>query len=280
MIPIGKLKANMQFNKNLGDLIEVMKLAATTQFNQFRLQGEPSPDSIRQLEEVSAVLISLGLNSDLLTPQESLPALIFLISSDEGFLGELNFLLVNKLLDMRRPQDMIVCAGNQGASYLKEIEIDFMPFDSPGEKIDPERLGKIRDYIAKQYLRGSVGKVYVIYSRFINITSQQIELEALLPLSGLKPSSANPPRNLLVEPSSRLVVEGWVKLWLDFCFYQIFWSSKLAEFAARIMHLEGSAQELEKINGHLRMEYFKYLHGLSDKSIRELTAARVLEKNR
>ena len=280
MIPIGKLKTNMQFNKNLGDLIEVMKLVATTQFNQFRVHQEPSMDFIRQLDEVFAVLLSSGVSSDLLTPKESLPALIFLVSSDEGFLGELNFLLLNKLLNIKKPQDSIVCVGNQGANYLKEIEMNFLFLDSPGEKIDSEKLGKVRDYLLKQYLSRSVGRVYVIYSRFINITAQQTELETLLPLPQASVASAKPVRELLVEPDVHQVIEGWIKIWLEFRLYQIFWSSKLAEFAARIMHLEGSVQALGKINSHLRLEYFKYLHGLSDKSIRELSAARILEKNK
>ncbi len=267
----------MLFNKNLEDLIEVMKLAATTQFNQFRSRQEPSADFIHQLDEVFEVLFSSGIPKDLLVSQESLPALVLLVSSDEGFLGELNFLLVNKLLDIKRPQDIVLCVGNQGANYLKETEVDFSFLESPGEKIDSEKLGKIRDSVFKQYLKRSVGKVYVIYSRFINITAQQIELESLLPLEKTT-SSTKPVRDLLIEPSHHLVIEGWIKQWLSFRLYQIFWSSKLAEFAARIMHLEGSVQELGKINGHLRMEYFKYLHGLSDKSIRELTAARLLEK--
>jgi ATP synthase F1 gamma subunit len=279
MIPAGRLKSNMQFNRNLGDLIEVMKLAATTQFNRFRLREEPGANFIQQLDEVLGVMFSLGISSDLLTPKESLPALILLVSSDEGFLGELNFLLVNKLMDMKRPQDSVVCVGEQGAHYLREIEVNFSFFDSPGEKIDSEKIGKIRDYIFKQYLNSTVGKVYVVYSRFINITSQQTELEALLPLSQGASFTEKPLHNLLIEPDAQSVIKGWIKLWLDFRFYQIFWSSKLAEFGARIMHLEGSVQELGKINTHLRMEYFKYLHGLSDKSIRELSASRLLEKN-
>ncbi|MCX5695386.1 MAG: F0F1 ATP synthase subunit gamma [Candidatus Omnitrophica bacterium] len=280
MIPAGRLKSNMQFNRNLGDLIEVMKLAATSQFNQFRLREEPSLDFVQLLDEVFAVLLASGIKSDLLTPNAALPALILVVSSDEGFLGELNFLLVNKLMDIKRPQDSVVCVGEQGAHYLREIEVNFSSFDSPGEKIDPERLGKIRDYILKQYLSRAVGSVYVIYSRFINITSQQTELEALLPLAQDASSSRKPLSNLLIEPDARSVIKGWIKFWLDFRFYQIFWSAKLAEFAARIMHLEGSVQELGKINTHLRMEYFKYLHGLSDKSIRELSASRLLEKNK
>jgi len=280
MIPAARLKSNMQFNRNLGDLIEVMKLAATSQFNQFRLREEPVADFIQQLDEVFGVLLSSGLKSSLLTPKESLPSLILLVSSDEGFLGESNFLLTNKLLDIRKPQDSIVCVGEQGANYLREIEVNFSFFESPGEKIDPERLAKIRDYIFKQYLNAHVGKVYVVYSRFINITSQQAELEALLPLTQEASVKEKPLHNLLIEPDTESVIKGWIKLWLDFRFYQIFWSAKLAEFAARIMHLEGSVQELGKINTHLRMEYFKYLHSLSDKCIRELSASRLLEKNR
>lgn len=280
MIPVGKLKSNLQFNKNLGDLVEVMKLAATLQFNQFRLRQEPSEDFIHLLDDAFGALLSAGAKSDLLTAKDNLPALFLLVSSDEGFLGELNFLLVNRLLSSRRQQDNIICAGAQGANYLKEIQVDFSFLESPGEKLDSQRIGAIRDYILSEYLKRNAGKVYVVYSRFINITVQQVELEALLPLPEARNSPAKPVKHLLIEPDIDSVIEGWIKAWLDFRLYQIFWSSKLAEFAARIMHLEGSVQELNKINSHLRMEYFKYLHGLSDKSIRELTAARILERNK
>ncbi|MFH1678107.1 MAG: FoF1 ATP synthase subunit gamma [Candidatus Omnitrophota bacterium] len=280
MIPVGRLKSNLQFNKNLGDLIEVMKLAATTQFNQFRQRQEPSEEFIRLLDDVFGVLISSGVTSELLTPREHLPSLLFLVSSDEGFLGELNFLLVNKLLANRRQIDFIACCGQQGANYLKDIQVNFSFFDSPGEKIDADLLGKIRDYLLGQYIQRKVGKVYVVYSRFTNITLQQIELETLLPLSGAPDLTNKPIPHLLIEPDIKEVIKGWAKCWLDFRLFQIFWSSKLAEFAARIMHLEGSVQELGKINSHLHMEYFKYQHSLSDKSIRELTAARLIGKER
>jgi len=280
MIPVGKLKSNLQFNKNLGDLIEVMKLAATLQFNQFRLKQEPSEDFIRPLDEVLSALFSSGIKNDLLYPKKNLPSLLLLVSSDEGFLGELNFLLVNKLLSARNKEDLIACSGHQGANYLKEIRVNFSFFDSPGEKIEIQSVAKIRDYLLSQYLGRKVGRIQVVYSRFTNITLQQVELESLLPLSR---AVSAPPRsllNILIEPDFKAVIEGWIKCWLDFRLYQIFWSSKLAEFAARVMHLEGSMQELGKINSHLRMEYYKYLHGLSDKSVRELTAARLIGKER
>ena len=280
MIPIGRLKQNLQFNKNFGDLVEVMKLTATLQFNQFRLKKEPTEDFLHLLEDVFGVLLSLKEKNDLLISRDALPALFILISSEEGFLGELNFLLTSRLLGARRPQYEIACVGAQGANYLRDIRLDFSFFDSPGEKFDPGQLSKLSGFIAEKYLKRQVGAVFVVYPRFMSITLQQAELEGLLPLpKDFSAHSAAIPQ-LLVEPDIESVIEGWVRSWLGFKLFQIFWSSRLAELAARIMHLEGSVQEMTKLNNHLRMEYFKYLHGLSDRSIRELTAARLLEKER
>ena len=278
MIPIGKLKQNLLFNKNLGDLIEVMKMAATLQFNQFRAQQEPA--------EVFSTLLNSAYNSlpldtstdSFFNPAPDLPGLIVLVSSDGGFLGELNILLINRLLDTKRPQDEIVALGQQGINYLNEAKISFVSFESPGDKLDTQKISLLRDYLVKRYFKQEVSRVTVIYSRFINITLQQTEIENLLPLER-KENVVRRGKEILIEPNIKSVMEGWIKLWLDFRFYHIFWSSKLAEHAARIMHLEGSVQELTKINQHLRMEYFKYLHGLSDKSIRELSAARVVRRN-
>lgn len=253
-------------------------MAATLQFNQFRVHQEPTGNFYTLLNSAySSIPLDVSTNS-FFNPASNLPGLIILVSSDGGFLGELNVLLVNRLLDTKREQDEIIVLGQQGINYLSEAKISFMSFESPGDKLDTQKIGLLRDYLTKRYFNQEIGRVNVIYSQFINITNQQIEIENLLPLER-KENAAQKGREVLIEPSVKSVLEGWVKLWLDFRFYHIFWSSKLAEYAARIMHLEGSVQELTKMNQHLHMEYFKYLHGLSDKSIRELYAARVVKRN-
>jgi hypothetical protein len=50
----------------------------------------------------------------------------------------------------------------------------------------------------------------------------------------------------------------------------------LAELSARIMHLEGSSQELGSMQIDLKRRVFKELHTLNDKSIREISAAKML----
>lgn len=253
-------------------------MAATLQFNQFRQHQEPSESFSSLLNSAYRALPLDSSTQSFFNPPENLPGLIVLVSSDGGFLGELNTLLINRLLDSRRAQDEIIAIGQQGINYLKEAKIGCTTFESPGDKLEAEKIGRLRDYLAESYFKQKINRVTVIYPRFINISTQQVEVENLLPLDRQE-NVMHKRKEILVEPNIKSVLKGWIKLWLDFRFYHIFWSSKLAEFAARIMHLEGSVQELTRINQHLRLEYFKYLHGLSDKSIRELSAARVVRRN-
>ena len=57
--------------------------------------------------------------------------------------------------------------------------------------------------------------------------------------------------------------------------YDVFLESKLSECAARIIHLEGSREEIVSVNKRLLYVYFKQLHEKSDKNIREIFASRL-----
>ncbi|MFH1354994.1 MAG: FoF1 ATP synthase subunit gamma [Candidatus Omnitrophota bacterium] len=274
MIPIAKLKDNLQFNKDLGGLIEVMKMAATLQFGQFRSSGGPLTGFSTPLEAVHQIVGSLQIKHMFLNVDESLPSVFILISSNEGFLGDLNFLLVNKLMEVRRTSDEILVLGEQGAEYLEELKVHFSSRALPSDKLEAKEIESLRDEVLTRYKKREIGRVNVVHARFINIGVQQIESEVLLPLP--ESSTVNePPKGLIIEPDLDSVLNCWVKLWLGFRFHQIFWSSRLAEYAARIMHLESSLQELKRLNKRLELEYFKYLHGLSDTSIREICASRL-----
>jgi F0F1-type ATP synthase gamma subunit len=119
------------------------------------------------------------------------------------------------------------------------------------------------------------------------LTSQQVEVETLFPLvlpgrqaqregpMRVRTQSAQAVREFIIEPSLAHVQRRVAGLLLEYRLYQIFWSSKLAEYSARIMHLEGSSRELTRISARHRLEYFKYIHSLSDKTIREIVASRL-----
>ena len=290
MIPISRLKKNLDFNKNLGELVEVMKLASTIRFNQFRFTKQAADKFSRFFEEIiKCIPLDIGAQDIYFQPRPSLPSIIILISSDEGFIGDLNALLINRMLELRQEKDKLFILGQQGEHYLRDLNIDFTLLPSVTDRINVDQVESLRDEVLKLYAGGGFSRVWVVCASFVNITSQQIEAEQLLPLTetyffrGMEKTAGLLEKRgfeYLFEPDSGSVIEGWVRIWLVFRLFQLFWSSKLAEFAARVMHLEGSIQELNRVNQRLRLEYFKYLHSLSDKTIREVSASRLKTNKR
>jgi len=69
-------------------------------------------------------------------------------------------------------------------------------------------------------------------------------------------------------------------VWVTSKLFEVFEDSKLAEFSARAMHLEGSGQTLEKDRAKLEHKCFKASHELIDKGMRESFASRSKKKRR
>ena len=279
MINIARLKQNLDFNSSLGELIEIMRLASTSQFNQFRSYRPAWPEFSASLEKALALIPAQQRGSDFFALKPGKPSAIILLTSDEGFLGELNSALINKLFEARKEGDRIIVLGQQGINYLKESNLDFQEFSAFSDKSELKQIEDVRDYILGLYLKGEVSRIVAVFASFQSITSQHAESEILLPFpQSISACGKMVKGELLVEPDNREVIRGLVKLWLYAKLYQIFWAGKLSEFGARIMHLEASSQELGRTNQGLRLEYFKYLHGVSDKTIREIYAARLMRK--
>ncbi|RKY41103.1 MAG: hypothetical protein DRP85_07170 [Candidatus Makaraimicrobium thalassicum] len=292
MIPAGKLKENLQFNKSLGDIIDTLKLTASIQLRQFQTKRPLYENFLEEVKECADILELEKISHPLVVLHRDLPRCIVGITSDEGFLGELNTLVVNGVLAGRNEKegDVVVILGERGASYLEDINVSFVAFPGITDELRPARVENLKGYLIGEYLKGRFSEVEIIYPRFLSVTAQRVEAVKLLPFSltrdaegaGRQKREQPPdyiPTELLIEPGSADVAEGLVKLWLGYVLGDIFWSSKLSELAARLMHLDGSEQELNQVNRRLNLAYFKHLHMLADKTIREISAARFLRRH-
>ena len=83
-----------------------------------------------------------------------------------------------------------------------------------------------------------------------------------------------------LESKPKDMVEYLARLWMIERLYEIFGLSRLAEFAARYIHLEESAQKMKDVDKKTRLEYFRVRHELVDRTMRELFAGRALYAKR
>ena len=279
MIPLAQLKQNLEFNKSLGGIVDVLKVSAAVQLR--RLQGgvHGYQPFAQQLREAARLLDVRGIEHPFVAARQDLPSCTVVITSDEGFAGELNTLLVNAALDTRDAarSDQLVVLGERGACALEELNESFVAFPGVPEELNAAHVAALKRYLVEGSLAGRFGRVVVVYAKFVSMTSQHIEEEQVLPSRALFEEERRPPRPAhpcVVEPSGTQVIEGLVSLRLDVTLSTLFISSKLAELAARVMHLEGSDQELSRMQHQLGLQYVKHRHALADTSIREISASR------
>ena len=284
MLPLGKLKQNLEFNTSLGGIIDVLKVAASIQLRQFQSMSKPHDEFYKSLKDAFDMLDTKNSNHPFLTSSEDLSSCIVVITSDEGFAGELNSLLLHKALELRDASNLanFVVLGERGAAFFEEMNESFVFLPGVSQDIDSKEIDRLKDYLIREYLRGVFSKITIVYSKFLSLSSQRVETEEILPCRYLFKENREQKegiyKDLIIEPSFDSVLESIVGLWLGWTIYNIFWSSKLSEFVARLMHLERSTQELSRVNQKLAMQYFRHLHTLADKSIREISAARLIKK--
>jgi len=72
------------------------------------------------------------------------------------------------------------------------------------------------------------------------------------------------------------LIEYITGIWLGQKIYDVLQLSRLAEFAARTIHLEESVQKIKDIDRKLQLKYFRARHEIIDQQMRELFAARAI----
>ncbi|MFH0940495.1 MAG: FoF1 ATP synthase subunit gamma [Candidatus Omnitrophota bacterium] len=282
MIPLIKLREDLRFANELQDMIEVLKGATASQFRSLQRRRKGFEDFKTKLEEFLAQIDARNTAHPFLTERAQLPKAIVMITSDEGFLGSLNAMVINAGLEQSSSSDELIVMGERGARYLSESQSGvFTVLPGIGDDITYARAVAIRDLLISKFLSKKIGSVIVAYPVFLSLTMQRIEATRLLPCGDIFGQKKDVRRKItrhiefLMEPSKAKVVDFMVRAYLMQKLYEMFWESKLSECAARIIHLEGSHEEILNANKKLKYEYFKHLHEKSDKNIREIFASRL-----
>ncbi len=281
MITLSTLKQDLEFSRGLGDIIDVLKTTALAQFRSLQLREKINEEFVSGIDDTFSILrtIRSNVNHPYFFAREGMGRAIVVVASDEGFLGGLTTLLVNAGLDQRKSSDdEIIVLGERGARYLEDVNVNFTLFPGITDDIEYSEVEELRDYLTRGY-RKDFGEIVIVYPEFISLSSQKITTLRFLPYQGYNRPAGSAgvlPEEVLVEPSFGSAIEILVELWMGVKLLEIFWSSKQSECAARIMHLEGSTQELNQLNRKLSFEYFRQAHSLSDKTIREISVSRNL----
>lgn len=279
MKTLAALKKDLEFNKGLSSLIETLKTIAVSQYRALEQRMKYFEALNSTIEEFFDFIDIKKIDHPFLNPGNR-PQAIVAITSDTGLLGGLNLKVVSVAIEeLKKLPGKLIVIGECGKGYVRDSGIPFVAFSGIKDEERHAQAMQLRDYIIGRFIEGSFGYLKVVYPRPVSFTVQRIDTVSFLPYLPSDKGKTGRERyhtDIILESSLGNIAEYLVYIWIGQKLYEIFGLSRLAEFAARYVHLEESAQKLKDMNKKLQLQYFRVRHELIDRNMRELFAARLL----
>jgi len=276
---LAALKKDLEFNKGLSSLIETLKTIAVSQYRALEQRMKYFEALNSTIEEFFDFIDIKKIDHPFLNPGNR-PQAIVAITSDTGLLGGLNLKVVSVAIEeLKKLPGKLIVIGECGKGYVRDSGIPFVAFSGIKDEERHAQAMQLRDYIIGRFIEGSFGYLKVVYPRPVSFTVQRIDTVSFLPYLPSDKGKTGREKyhtDIILESSLGNIAEYLVYIWIGQKLYEIFGLSRLAEFAARYVHLEESAQKLKDMNKKLQLQYFRVRHELIDRNMRELFAARLL----
>jgi ATP synthase F1 gamma subunit len=288
---LNELRKELQFNAELLNLIDTLKNIAGAEYHTMEKEKERFDAFLEAFPRFFRVVDLVDEDAPLVRVMSDVLGVI-IVTSDSGFMGGLNQGVMRKAYEFYEnlPADKVrlVVIGEKGATSIGDAGREFKFFPGIARNTIYEQAVVVKNYLVDEVVAGRMGKVMIAYPKPISFTAQTIEADSLLPCSELvervhevKDEETVQAGKLKVK-TDKVVVESALSdmmqylagVWLSSRLSVIFEDSKLAEFSARALHLEGSHQTLQKDHKALKHKVFKATHEQIDKGMRESFAAR------
>ncbi len=280
MIPLVKLKKEVEFNQELKHIVDALKGIAMSRFHILQRQ-------LQVFEEFPQVAARFLRGMDLehidhpYVRSASQRNALICITSDGGFLGGLNTKVVSAGLAEAGRDALVTVVGERGGTFLREQKFEFHQLPGVTDNTRYKLAMEIRQHVLPQILDGKCGKLFVVYPHPVSLAVQTVTLETLLPCQDWVKTDGTETlsEDILWESDPKDVLSYVVTFWIEHRISEILALSRVAELGARVMHLEGSYQELERLGKTLKRQYHRSRHEIIDRSMREVFASQLLFVN-
>lgn len=276
-----KVKSEVMEVRELVDLIQVLKDVADMKYHALSSQKS----KFNRFNESFIDFFSLVGYSQIKHPLVSNTnpkTAIVVISSERGFVGDLNSRVVGRAIEEldKNPDAMLIGVGKKGVSKL----------DGMGHKMskvweDVEERGfyevsvEIKTYLVEEVMAGRIGRVVLVYPWPKDYTVIKPRAVKLLPCEDLLPPMEQKVESFkqVIEESDPIDMTGYLAdLWLSSKIYEIFYDTNLAAASAQTQQLENSLGKMRKERDVVKLKWRKARRGDIDKSLREVFSARMM----
>lgn len=290
-----QLREELRFNTEMVSLVDTLKNIAASQYHHMEKAKFRFEEFMNAFSGFFRVVNLVEVENPLVSQMSDVRGIV-VVTSDSGFMGGLNQAVIRAAFNAQGelPDNKVsyVVIGEKGAILVEDGKKQFKSFPGIGQETIYEQAIEIKDYIVQEVREKRMGQVLVAHPVALSFSAQTVRVEDILPCGQLFDESVESEvsrrtrgqrfleemRKVVIESTFSDISEYLAGVWATSKLFEMFEDSKLAEFSARTMHLEGSLQKLEETEKKFKHLFFKASHEKIDKGMRDSFSATKVTK--
>ena len=264
---IGSVK-NTQKTTNAMKLVSSAKLKRTEELaKKSRVYAEKLTELLNEIAAKMQQSNADGLDNvyfkDVKNPKK---VDIIFITADKGLCGGFNSQTIkrtNKLIEEFQANDVKVrlrAVGRKGVDYFKfngvELNDEIIGLSAAP---DFKQAAEFISEVAESYINGDTDKIILVHNGYVNMITQEIREDQLLPVDTSKLSlSTVSTSELEVEPDDDdTLLDALVKRYVEYTMYYSLIDSLAAEHSARMQAMDAATTNAKEMVKELTVKYNK-----------------------
>ncbi|MBD3788884.1 MAG: F0F1 ATP synthase subunit gamma [Campylobacterales bacterium] len=191
---------------------------------------------------------------------------IVFITADKGLCGGFNaqtIKRVNKLIAEYKAQDVKVrlrAVGRKGIDYFKfnnvELNNEIVGLSAAP---DYQQAAEFISEVAESYVNGETDKIILVHNGYVNMITQEIRQDQLLPVdsSKLELNSVSTSELELEPDEDDTLLDALVKRYVEYTMYYSLIDSLAAEHSARMQAMDAATNNAKEMVKTLTVKYNK-----------------------
>lgn len=271
--------------KNTAQITKAMQMVAASKMRkaqQLALDGRPYAQLLNRISAAVNEVQGGDIKHPLIEVREVKRELLIIISTDKGLCGALNTNLLREAAKFDPAKTDFVTAGRKGAQWTarskRNLIAEFQLKDTP-TFVETKIISKMA---IEKFLDGSVDKVSVLVTRFVNTLTQEPVVFQLLPVAALpvnkdleKIAAEKGGVDAIFEPSAAAVLDALLPYYAHFAVYRAVVEARAAEHSARMVAMKSATDNAKSLIKDLTLEYNKVRQASITTELLEITTAQM-----
>ena len=241
-------------------ITRAMEMIANAKLFRERTRMEANRRYAEKLHYIAQRAMQEGKDADIPYMKKNTSDVVFtiLFASDMGLCGSYNQNVLRYAEENLHKEDPLVLVGT--SLYRQLVEDGFHPLNE--EVISSDRLtfAELKEYVTQGinlFLDNKVGRVQVIYTKFINTMTFVPATDVLLPCDAMETEQHKSIVETLFEPSLEEILMELIPMMVQDSAYAHWLESTTAEQGSRRMAMKTATDNATELADELQLEYNK-----------------------